>query len=86
MTATGCVLGLAAGVRHALEPDHLAAVSTFMSTKAHRTRVPVAYAAAWGAGHALVLVLVGAVLFLSSDASAFITGQSITIDGGLTFL
>ncbi len=30
--------------------------------------------------------LVGAVLFLSSDASAFITGQSITIDGGLTFL
>ena len=63
ITATGCVLGLAAGVRHALEPDHLAAVSTFMSTKAHRTRVPVAYAAAWGAGHALVLVLVGAVLF-----------------------
>lgn len=63
MTATGCVLGLAAGVRHALEPDHLAAVSTFMSTKAHRARVPVAYAAAWGAGHALVLVLVGAVLF-----------------------
>jgi len=63
MTATGCVLGLAAGVRHALEPDHLAAVSTFMSTKAHRARVPVAYAAAWGAGHALVLVIVGAVLF-----------------------
>ncbi len=69
MTATGCVLGLAAGVRHALEPDHLAAVSTFMSTnadradRADRARVPVAYAAAWGAGHALVLVLVGAVLF-----------------------
>jgi cytochrome c biogenesis protein CcdA len=64
MTATGCVLGLAAGVRHALEPDHLAAVSTFVSsTKPQRTCIPVTYAAAWGAGHALVLVLVGAVLF-----------------------
>jgi 3-oxoacyl-[acyl-carrier protein] reductase len=30
--------------------------------------------------------LVGTVMFLASDASAFVTGQSITIDGGLTFL
>lgn len=30
--------------------------------------------------------LVGAVMFLASEASAFISGQSITIDGGLTFL
>jgi 3-oxoacyl-[acyl-carrier protein] reductase len=30
--------------------------------------------------------LVGAVLFLASAASEFISGQSITIDGGLTFL
>lgn len=29
--------------------------------------------------------LCGAVLFLSSDASSFITGQSITIDGGLSY-
>ncbi|MBI5615309.1 MAG: 3-oxoacyl-ACP reductase FabG [Gammaproteobacteria bacterium] len=30
--------------------------------------------------------LVGTVLFLASEASAFVTGQSITVDGGLTFL
>jgi gluconate 5-dehydrogenase len=28
--------------------------------------------------------LVGAVLFFCSDASAFVTGQVLTIDGGLT--
>ncbi len=28
--------------------------------------------------------LVGAVLFLASEASAFVTGQSINLDGGVT--
>ncbi len=57
------IAGLTQGFRHALEPDHLAAVSTFVSNK----RSPLAamrFAAAWGTGHAAMLVLVGGALFV----------------------
>jgi cytochrome c biogenesis protein CcdA len=68
ITATGCALGLAAGIRHALEPDHLAAVSALVTSNREaegrlEPKVVTRYAAAWGAGHGLVLVVVGAVLF-----------------------
>lgn len=63
MTVTGCALGIAAGVRHALEPDHLAAVSAMVAGGASQTRGTLRFAAAWGVGHGLVLVGVGAVLF-----------------------
>lgn len=62
MTLTGCALGIAAGVRHALEPDHLAAVSTIVAGE-KPSRATLRFAAAWGAGHGLVLVSVGALLF-----------------------
>ena len=58
---TFCVLGFANGVRHALEPDHLAAVSTLVADQ-RSARASVRYAAAWGAGHAAMLVLVGGAL------------------------
>lgn len=58
---TVCLLGFANGVRHALEPDHLAAVSTLVADQ-RSARASVRYAAAWGAGHAAMLLLVGGAL------------------------
>jgi hypothetical protein len=61
LTALGWFLGLASGVRHAFEPDHLAAVSTLVADRASARRT-VTFATLWGLGHAAVLVLFGGVL------------------------
>ena len=54
-------LGSLLGMRHALEPDHLAAVSTFVTGE--RTSARAAWlGACWGLGHALTLLAAGAVL------------------------
>lgn len=63
VTATACLLGFANGMRHAFEPDHLAAVSTLVAGE-RSARASVRYAAAWGAGHAAMLVVVGGALAL----------------------
>lgn len=55
------LLGLLQGMRHALEPDHLVAVST-MAGEARGPRGGVWLGAFWGVGHTLALVLVGAML------------------------
>ncbi|MGE3275188.1 MAG: M56 family metallopeptidase [Vicinamibacterales bacterium] len=57
MVALGA-LGLMLGLRHALEPDHLLAVSTFVGrerTTAAATRLGVS----WGIGHTAAVVAVG---------------------------
>src|SRR3954464_12048335 len=61
---TGSALGTLLGMRHALEPDHLTAVSTLMTaTPGARSSVRAALlGASWGVGHTLSLVAVGAVL------------------------
>src|SRR5262245_29174193 len=59
VTSTG--LGSLLGMRHALEPDHLAAVTTLVAGE--RSGYKGAWlGACWGAGHTLTLVLVGASL------------------------
>lgn len=63
LTLLGCVLGLASGIRHAVEPDHLAAVSTLVAQQ-RSARDSVRFAATWGLGHGLMLVVVGGVLLV----------------------
>jgi hypothetical protein len=60
---SACVLGFASGMRHALEPDHLAAVSTFVAGE-RRPAAAARYALAWGAGHGTMLIIAGGALAL----------------------
>src|SRR5258706_8527993 len=62
-TLSACLLGFASGMRHALEPDHLAAVSTLVAGE-RSPRASMRYALAWGAGHGAMLVLAGGALAL----------------------
>jgi hypothetical protein len=62
-TLLGLLWGLAQGMRHALEPDHLAAVSTLVAER-RTARSAASYAAAWGLGHALVLLAFGGALLV----------------------
>ncbi len=63
VTLSACLLGFANGMRHALEPDHLAAVSSLVAGQ-RSAKASVRYAAAWGAGHAAMLVVAGGALAL----------------------
>jgi hypothetical protein len=57
----GLLLGLAMGARHALDPDHLAAVSV-LSADAPGPRRGALLGALWGVGHAASLLGTGVVL------------------------
>jgi nitrile hydratase accessory protein len=61
--AASASFGALLGMRHALEPDHLAAVSTLMTGE--RSSAKAAWlGACWGMGHTLTLLATGAVLVL----------------------
>ena len=52
---------LVAGFAHALEPDHMAAVTTFVSRRP-RPAQAVAFGVRWGVGHSAALLAVGLLL------------------------
>lgn len=62
-TFLAVAFGLLQGIRHAMEPDHLAAVSTLVAEQ-RSARASIGYAALWGLGHALMLLAVGGAFFL----------------------
>jgi nitrile hydratase accessory protein len=61
--AASAGLGTLLGMRHALEPDHLAAVSTLM-TGEHTSAKAAWLGACWGLGHTLTLFTAGALLVM----------------------
>lgn len=54
---------LIAGFAHALEPDHMAAVTTFVSRRP-RPAEAVGFGVRWGLGHSAAIFLVGTVLIV----------------------
>jgi cytochrome c biogenesis protein CcdA len=56
-------LGLLLGLRHAADPDHVAAVSTFIASAPRQSRA-WRLGATWGAGHALTLCAVGSAIII----------------------
>ena len=62
-TVTAWFLGLLLGMRHALEPDHLAAISTLV-TEEDNPRSGLRLGAFWGLGHTLALLAMGLLLAL----------------------
>jgi hypothetical protein len=60
------VLAVAAllGLRHALDPDHVVAVTSLVAARERDVRAAVRVGTWWGVGHSLTLILLGAPLIL----------------------
>ena len=83
MTSTTSSLGSLLGMRHALEPDHLAAVSTLV-TGERSSRKAAWLGACWGVGHTATLFVAGTglvVLRAEMPASA-----DVAFEDGVVFL
>jgi hypothetical protein len=60
---SGGLIGVALGMRHAFEPDHLAAVSNMVAARP-RAGAAAWVGACWGFGHSIALFVVGGALLL----------------------
>jgi hypothetical protein len=61
---SGILVGLLVGLRHAFEPDHLAAVSTMVAQRPNRVAA-AGLGAWWGLGHSIALALVSGALVVA---------------------
>ena len=68
------ILGLLIGMQHALEADHVAAVSSIVSGNTSLKRI-ITHGAVWGVGHTVTLMLVaGVAIMLGLSISAQLSG------------
>ena len=58
------LLGLLTGLRHSMEADHIAAVSTAIATSGRRLRNAPVIGAMWGLGHTATLFVAGLLVLL----------------------
>jgi len=72
--AASAGVGALLGMRHALEPDHLAAVATLMTGERSSARAAW-LGACWGLGHTLTLLTTGALLVVLRADLPAIAGQ-----------
>ncbi len=85
LTFTAALVGLLLGARHALEPDHLAAV-TALSGEKRGIGARLLLGASWGVGHSLTLLLVGGGLALFEAKMPERLGQGLELLVGLMIL
>lgn len=80
------LLGFFLGLRHAIEADHLAAVSTIVSEKKNIFSAAIV-GGMWGIGHTISLFVVGAiVIFLKLQISESVEAKLEAIVGGMLLL
>jgi nitrile hydratase accessory protein len=76
--AASAGLGTLLGMRHALEPDHIAAVSTLLTGE--RSSAKAAWlGACWGLGHTLTLLMTGALLVVLQAEMPAIAAQVLEV-------
>ena len=74
----GSSFGTLLGMRHALEPDHLAAVSTLLTGE--RSSAKAAWlGACWGLGHTLTLLVAGALLVVLNGQMPAVLSEAFEI-------
>jgi hypothetical protein len=67
MTASLWILSAILGLRHAFEPDHMAAVATLMSGTPRRPGAAARLGASWGFGHGAALLAMATLLAVAQS-------------------
>jgi hypothetical protein len=85
MTATLWLLALLLGVRHAFEPDHLAAIAVLVTGKSS-ARGAVRLGATWGLGHAAALFVVATILTAARATMRASVGDAFEVAVGVLLI